>query len=131
MFSYTLNFPNMEKWIYLRNHCLYSSWLPATTNRKKNWKVLLSEIIFLTEHSIIYIQSNLVNPAILLSGHLLFGQNFLTPELFIIPIQDLYRYFVLQVSVRKKIHCYPERLIRNLVLIRNKFNRILNLFHIY
>ncbi len=55
------------------------------------------------------IQSNLVNPALLSSGNLLFGQNVLTQEFFII----------------------RKSLIRNLVQIRNKFNRNLNFFHIY
>ena len=62
------------------------------------------------------LQSNLVNPALLLSGKLLFGQNFITPELFIIPIH---------VSIRTKYTVIRKR------LIRNKFNRILNFFHIY
>ena len=71
------------------------------------------------------LQSTLVNPELLLSGNLLFGQNFPTPKFFIIPVH---------VSVRKclkKIHCNTEILIRNLALIRNKFNRILNFLHIY
>jgi len=63
-----------------------------------------------------------VNPALLLSGNLLFRQNFLTSELFIIPIH---------VSVRKKYIVIRKRLIRNLVLIRNNFNRIHNFSHIY
>ena len=37
------------------------------------------------------VQSNLVNPALLLSGNLLFGQNFLTPKLFKIPIHLSFR----------------------------------------
>ncbi len=55
-------------------------------------------------------------------GHLLFGQNFPTPEFFIIP---------LHVSVRKKYTVIRNFLIRNLALIQIKFNRILNFFHIY
>jgi hypothetical protein len=66
--------------------------------------------------------NNNVNPALLLSGNLLFRQNFLTSELFIIPIH---------VSVRKKYIVIRKRLIRNLVLIRNNFNRIHNFSHIY
>ena len=61
-----------------------------------------------------------VNPALLLSGNMLFGQNCLTPELFIIPIH---------VSARKKYTVIRKRLIRNFVIIRNKFNRILNFLH--
>ena len=33
------------------------------------------------------LKSNLVNPVLLLSGRLIFGQNFHTPEFCIIPIQ--------------------------------------------
>ena len=46
-----------------------------------------------------YLQSNFINLTLLLSGNFLFGHNFLTPELCIIPIH---------VSV-KKIHCNPEK----------------------
>ena len=49
-----------------------------------------------------YIQSNLVNPAICLSGNMLFGQNYLIPELFIIPLHVLVR------TSLKKIHCNSE-----------------------
>jgi len=48
------------------------------------------------------IQSTFDNPELLLSGHLLFGQSFPPPKLFIIP---------LHVSIRKgkkKIHCKSE-----------------------
>ena len=48
------------------------------------------------------IQSNLVNPAICLSGNLLFGQNSLTPKLFIIPLNVLVR------NSWKKIHFKSE-----------------------
>ena len=51
--------------------------------------------------------TNLVNSALLLPGNLLSGQNFLTPELFIIPIHG---------SVRKKYTAIHKR------LIWNKFN---------
>jgi hypothetical protein len=56
------------------------------------------------------LQSNLVNLALHLAGNLLFGQNVLTPELFIIHIY---------VSVRKKFNLIRKRLIRNSVIIRN------------
>jgi len=32
------------------------------------------------------LQSNIVNPTLLLTGNLLFGQNFSTPKFFIIPL---------------------------------------------
>jgi len=47
------------------------------------------------------VQSNLVNPALFLSRNLLFEQNFLTPELFLMP---------LHIISKKKIHCNPEKI---------------------
>jgi hypothetical protein len=47
------------------------------------------------------VQSNLVNPALFSSRNLLFEQNFLTPELFLMP---------LHIISKKKIHCNPEKI---------------------
>jgi hypothetical protein len=88
----------------------------------KTGLIVIVIIIIFFFLKIIVIQSNLVNPALLLSGNLLFGQNFSTPKFFIIP---------LHVSVRKcqkkytviRIFCNPE--------FRIKCNRFLNFFHIH
>ena len=73
-----------------------------------------------------FLKKMFVNTALLESGttfirNLLSGQNFLTPELFTKPVHA---------SIRKKCTLIRKRLIQNLALIRNKFNRILNFFHI-
>ena len=47
------------------------------------------------------VQSNLVNPALFLSRDFLLEQNFLTPELFSMP---------LHIISKKKIHCNPEKI---------------------
>jgi hypothetical protein len=63
----------MYIWVFLDAN------INTTNNCKKS--IIRSKI----KLSKMYVQSNHVNPALLLTVNLLFGQNFLTPELFIIP----------------------------------------------
>jgi hypothetical protein len=96
----------------------FQKWEKISNNKFKLVKnIIFSAFNFWKKVLFILIQSDRIGLDLLLSGISLFGQNFLTSWLFIIPIH---------VSIRKKY-----AVIRNLFLIRNKFNIIINFSQIY
>ncbi len=50
---------------------------------RPNVYFFLEKSLFITQNPILLVQPNLVNPALLLYGNLLFRRNFLTPKLYV------------------------------------------------